>query len=41
MRGVIGLGDIVVVFFNGFYIDDLFFVFDLEVMSVFFYYDVG
>uniref|UniRef100_K1PPK2 Protocadherin Fat 4 n=1 Tax=Magallana gigas TaxID=29159 RepID=K1PPK2_MAGGI len=41
VRGVTGSGDTAVASSNGFYIDDSPPVFDPEVMSAFFYYDVG
>lgn len=41
VRGVTGSGDTAVASSNGFYIDDSPPVFDQEVMSAIFYYDVG
>ena len=41
MRGVTGSGDSAIVSSSGFYVDDTPPVFDPEVMSAAFYYDVG
>lgn len=41
MRVIIGLGDFIVVVFNGFYVDDIVLEFDMDIMWGDFYFDVG